>query len=218
MRVAPLLKVKTPVKKSAKKVHIKINKKRLNILMAASIGITILMVTSITLFFSFGLHHKINELSYLGRIKVAKQKWEYFTKKMTHQELTIYWIETWGDVVYQKNGDSKFDRADCVSGVYMVLKHYGYRFEILNIPSMIKELKRHKAKKVRKAKNVGVGCLIFFKNHIGITAGRTPSGLIRYLDVNGGDEGYGVNTIKFSSRRIWYVYRIPFTMWAYGLF
>jgi len=196
-----------------RRTHYHLPKAHFRVLLGIVIALFVTSFVSTTIIV-VSRNESIDSNSYLGRLKKAKEKYEYFTEKLTTLELLNYWTNNYVDVEYKKNGNIKFKEADCVSAVYHCLEHYGYLRSILNVNSMVRELKRTKSKRISNKKELRPGNLLFLNEHVALVAGLTPSGLIIYIDVNGKNMGFGINTIKFDSKRIEGIYKMSFEMWA----
>lgn len=160
--------------------------------------------------------------SMIKQLEKAKIQHAYFTKALSKEELLVKWIELYSNVQYKMNGDIKYRRADCTTAVFLFLKTYGYRGDILNVTALNKKitmLARANLIKIRKRYNkIELGDLIIFKPnkrgipHIGIVY-EIKNGFICYVDMNG-SIGMGFNRIKWGARRINKIAEISFTLWS----
>jgi hypothetical protein len=125
------------------------------------------------------------------------------------------WNEKYHEAAYQLNGDAKYNKYDCTSSIYWILKDLKSNFPLLAVADMQKYLEIVSSKR-KGFYDVQIKDLIVMyvrgAYHIAMVEGKKGN-TIQYLDVNVADDGAGYKTIAFDNAYIKGVYPITFELW-----
>jgi hypothetical protein len=157
----------------------------------------------------------------LDRIKELSISWEAF-KNMSPEEKLFRWIRMFKGWQYKLDGDPKYKQADCVGAVYTYFFSLGANLQPENVDWIMKRVENLNERgqcNFRTAINqVESGDLIILvisdsNKHVGMVIDTTPTGLVRYVDMNVGSMTYGHDWIKFGDGRIRHIADMSKPLW-----
>lgn len=154
---------------------------------------------------------------YLINKKISKYytTWTEF-QRLTGKDIHQIWVEKYYYVVYQLNGNSKENRYDCFSSLFLLLKSYGANLPLQRVEEFFETLKILSKSRV-SLKEVKEKDLIIFKMkdgnwHIGIIT-KIKGDKLYYCDVNVLD-GAGYNKIiNYGNYAIKGIFPISLKVW-----
>lgn len=161
---------------------------------------------------------KIENLS--DTIKELHESYNNF-RNMSGRQLHSVWNKLYYDSEYQLDGKVRNNEYDCGTAEANFWRALGAN--VVYEATLDKEARFLKyGNKHTSVKKVLPGDIIIFKRyqsngrmfgHIAVVE-RVRKGLIRYMDMNAGDNGQGFKTIKFADERINAIYPMSFDYWV----
>lgn len=163
----------------------------------------------------------MNFTNVFHRSFISKQvDYYYYTwiefQRIGSVDLHKKWHTKYHNVVYEMNGDAKYNKYDCTSSVFWFLKDLDSNFPLLKVEELFKTLTRMSVKRqtIREVKPKDLIVIyVDYAWHIGIIEKVFDDGFIRYIDVNRLSRGVGYKEISFNSPLIRGIFPIPFELW-----
>jgi hypothetical protein len=155
-------------------------------------------------------------------VEIAEKKYSKF-KELTPEELHHNFLKQFYGFTYKLDGDVKWKKVDCSTGIWNVLKSYGYPGKMKNVRGFAKEFESLGIKKRKTAREVRHTDIIILNMkkripHMGMVWNITPKGVIQYMDINSISGTASFPETSITARKVYGIYPITKLFWLKELF